>query len=93
MVEPPRKNQIMRFYTEKKSKTKIEFSGFERNLLLDPLKLTEENEIISLFNKIQDKLNMLVEVSNNSVFFSVTNQLNLLSQSMKNQKKTLQNST
>ena len=63
MVEPQRKNPLLKYYYDRK--TKIEFSGFERNILLDPLKLTEENEIISLFNKIQDKLNNLAsEVSN-----------------------------
>ena len=51
-----RKNPLLR------QKTKIEFSGFERNILVDPLKLTEENEIVSLFNKIQEKLNSVIEV-------------------------------
>ena len=58
MAELQRKHPL--FY---KQKTKIEFSGFERNILVDPLKLTEENEIISLFNKIQEKLNSVLEVT------------------------------
>ena len=57
MAELQRKNPLLY-----KQKTKIEFSGFERNILVDPLKLTEENEIVSLFQKVQEKLNSILEV-------------------------------
>jgi hypothetical protein len=57
MAELQRKNPLLY-----KQRTKIEFSGFERNILIDPLKLTEENEIVSLFQKVQEKLNSILEV-------------------------------
>lgn len=43
-------------------KPDIDFKDFDRDLNVNPLVLSEENEIISLFNRIQEKLSIYGEV-------------------------------